>query len=76
MAAEHVEMTGTARVRDEVHPRLQDDAPLTVRPHRILDRRDDISVRDAERVNVGPGQETQPQLPAGPARQMRPAGGR
>ena len=54
-------MTGAARVRDEVDPRLHDDAPVPVRPHGVLDRRDDVGVRDAERVYVGPGQETKPQ---------------
>ena len=55
-------MTGAVVVRDEVHPRLQDDAALTVRPHGILDRRDDFGVRDAERVYVRPGQEAKPQF--------------
>src|SRR6266536_3488722 len=76
MAPEHVEMTGTVVVRDEVHPRLKDDAAVTVRPHGIFDRRDDLSVRDAERVYVRTGQEAKPQSSAGPIRQTRVTGGR
>ena len=54
-------MAGAVIVRDEMHPRLDDGAPVAVGPHRVLDGRDDLGVRQAERVNVRPGQETKPQ---------------
>jgi hypothetical protein len=58
-----------------MHPRLQDNAPITVRPHGLLDSCDDFSVRDAERVYVRPGQETKPQSSGGPIREMLATGG-
>jgi hypothetical protein len=75
MAAEHIEMTGAIVVGNKVHSRLHDNAPVTMRPHGILDRRDHLSVRQAERRYVRPGQETKPQLSSRPIRQMLAAGG-
>jgi hypothetical protein len=58
-----------------MHPRLQDNAPITVRPHGILDSRDDLSIRDADRVYIRPGQETKPQSSGRPARKLLTTGG-
>jgi len=55
MTAEHIEMTGAIVVGNKVHPWLNDNAPLTMRPNRILDGRDNFSVRQAERRYVRPG---------------------
>ncbi len=70
MAAEHITMTGTVVIRDEMHPGLQDNAAVAVRPHRILDSGDDFSVRNAERFYIRPGQETKPQSSGCPIRRM------
>ena len=68
MAAQHIEVTGTVVIRDQMHPRLQDNTPLTVRPHGSFDRRDDVSVRDVQCINLGTGQEAKPQLSGGAIR--------
>jgi len=75
MAAEHIEMAGAIVVGNKVHPRLYDNAPLTMRPNRILDGRDHFSVRQAERRYVRPGQEPKPQPADVPIRQMMTPGG-
>ena len=62
VAAEHVEVASPVVVRDQVHPRLHHHAPLAMRPHGFLDRRDNLDVRKAEGVDVRPGQEPEPQL--------------
>ena len=65
MAAQHIEVTSTAVIRDQMHPGLQDSTPLAVRPHGIFDRRDDVRVRDAQCVYIRTGQEAEPQLSGG-----------
>jgi len=40
--------TGATVVRDQVHPRLQDHAPVAVGAHGVLHRRDDLGVRQGE----------------------------
>jgi hypothetical protein len=75
MTAEHIEMTGAIVIRNKVHPRLQDNTPITVRPDGILDSSDDFSVRDADRFYIRPGQETKPQSPGCPIRKMLTTGG-
>jgi len=67
VAAEHIEMTGAVVVRDEMHPRLDDHAPVTVSAHRVLYGRDDLGVGQAQGAYVRPGQEPQPQSARQPA---------
>jgi len=69
MAAEHIEMTSAIVIRDEMDPRLQDNAPVTMRPYSILDSCDNFSVRDVERVYIWSRQETKPQSSGSPIRQ-------
>ena len=38
-------MTGAVVVRDQVHPGLDDNAPVTVRAHGVLDGGDDFCIR-------------------------------
>jgi hypothetical protein len=66
--AEHVEVPGAAVVGDQVHPRLEHDRALAVRPDRVLHRGDDIRRGDAKAVNVRAGQEPERQLRPRPAR--------
>jgi len=54
-------MAGAVVVRDEVHPRLDDSAPVAVGAHGVLDGGDDLGIGEAEGVYVRPGQETKPQ---------------
>jgi hypothetical protein len=62
MPAQHVEVPRSAVARGQVYPRLHDHAPLTVGAHRIFHRRDDLRIRQAQRVYIRPGQEAKPQL--------------
>ena len=62
VAAQHVEVADPAVVRHQVDPRLEDRLAPAVGGHDRLHRVDDLGAGQAERVDVGPGQEPQPDL--------------
>jgi hypothetical protein len=59
--AEYVEVAGTVVVRNQVHPRLEDDAALAVGEDRAFDGIDDLGAGQAQPVDVRTGQEPDPQ---------------
>src|ERR1700722_9070669 len=60
MPPEHVEMPGAAVVGNEMHPRLENRLPASVRRDHVGDRLDDLRAADAKALNVRPGQKPQP----------------
>src|SRR3984957_1320956 len=60
MPPEHVEMPGAAVVGNEMHPRLENRLPASVRRDHVGYRVDDLRAANAETLNVRPGQKPQP----------------
>jgi hypothetical protein len=56
-------VAGAVVVRDQVHPRLEDDAALAVGEDCAFHGIDDLGAGQAEPVDVRTGQEPDPQAP-------------
>jgi hypothetical protein len=68
VAAEHVEVARAVVARDQMRTRFEHRLASAVRADHAFDGRDHVGRPEAQRVDVGAGEEPQPDLPSGVAR--------